>query len=261
MHSAAALFASQHTNLQSQWGITETGKAIDYATSPTDHDYCAFDMATSGLRMQPVPGTPNLHHMFIDRTPTSHPYALIFHRDPTLTSFDTGDLWTPHPDPTKAAFTWRYAGRTDDLITYAEGSNLQPTHYELQHAEHPLVRAALLSGTGHRQPCLLLELNDPTPLASPTDTDAVLSQLWSESISPINAVAPRNGKVDRSHVLLFGAPSDGGGDPAGMTFERNVKGTVARKATLRKFEAQIEACYARYGDRGADLTGRLREQE
>lgn len=248
MHHAAAAIASQHTNLQSQWGITETGKIIDLETAPEDYDYCAFDMTASGLRMDPVPGTDNLYHMHIDLTPASAPTATIFARLPDTTTFDTGDLWEPHPDPTKAPYTWRFRGRTDDLISYAEGSNFHPTFWELQHAEHPLVRTAVLSGSGHRQPCLLLELHEPSQAATVEDADRVRAQLWEESIQAVNALAPRNGQVAKTHVLF---------SREDKLFERNVKGTVARKATIRRFEDEIEECYQRFGDRGVNLLGRL----
>lgn len=249
IHHAASAVASKYTNLQSQWGITETGKAIDLETAPEDYDYCAFDMSLSGMRMEPIPGTDDLYQMYIDRTPASLPYAAFFARVPDAVTFDTGDLWEPHPDPVKAPYTWRFRGRTDDLISYAEGSNFHPTFWELQHAEHPLVRTAVLSGSGHRQPCLLLELHDPSQAATAEDADRLREQLWSERIEAVNAQAPRNGQVAKTHILF---------SHEGKLFERNVKGTVARKATIRKFEEEIEECYKRFGDRSLNLMGRLK---
>lgn len=124
MNQAAAETASKYTRLYSQWGMTELAKGVDFATSPADYDYCAFDTVSSGMRMEPLEGDDNLLHMFIDRTPTSCLYMPVFHRQPELQTFDTGDLWEPHPDPAKAPFTFRFRGRTDDLITYADGENV-----------------------------------------------------------------------------------------------------------------------------------------
>jgi acyl-coenzyme A synthetase/AMP-(fatty) acid ligase len=124
LNHAVAQAVSVHTNIHSQWGITEFGHPVNFVVSPEDYEYSAFDIASSGVRMEPVKGADNLVQMFIDRTPEADQYMALFHRQPELTTYDTGDLWEPHPDPAKAPFTFRFRGRADDLITYAEGSNV-----------------------------------------------------------------------------------------------------------------------------------------
>lgn len=114
------------------------------------------------------------------------------------------------------------------------------------HGEHPMIRSTVLSGSGHSQAVLLLELHDETLTAQDC-----LHQLWDESIKKVNADAPRNGYVALDHVIIVGDEGKGG-------FERNVKGTVARKPTIKKFEKEIERCYALFGDSEPAITERIR---
>ncbi|KPI44515.1 uncharacterized protein AB675_8542 [Cyphellophora attinorum] len=212
MNATAATTAAKYTNLQNQWGVTENGKAVDLLTSASDHAYNAFDLVAAGMRFQPLPSTdptqPVIYQLFFDPTPEALPQQAYFTRLPareTLEPFDTGDLWLAHPDPAKAKFTFRFIGRTDDLISFKDGSNFHPTDWELAHAEHPLVRSAVLAGVGHRQVLLLLELH-PEALGTTDGADGVagqrneeevLEKLWRESISRVNARAPGMGGWER----------------------------------------------------------------
>jgi hypothetical protein len=292
LNDAAASFASKYTNLQNQWGTTEAFKAIDLETSPQDYAYCAFDMLNSGIKMEPIPlsaapptttttttaaALTPLVKMHLTKTAASALYSPYFARCPNETTHDTSDLWTPHPDPRLAPFTFRYAGRADDMICWADGTNLMPTAWELSHADHPLVRCAVMFGTQRRQPVLLLELEDqhisdtgvpggsdgiigPASAAAPSskaaDKDkadtALLEKLFLESVSVVNGRAPQNAQVAMTHVLLVGQ-----GRCGGKVFARNIKGTVARKATLLRFEPEIKDLYDRFGDRDYVLSTRL----
>ena len=210
---------------------------VDLETCPEDYDYCAFDLASSGLEFRPV--YDNIHEMILHRNPASDPYVALWHRKPDATEWHVGDLWTPHPDPRKSKYVWKFFGRTDDLISFQDGRKFHPTAYELKHSEHSLIRAACIAGTGHSQAVLVLELVDPETANSPSKKTAVVDSLWEESISPVNTEVPRHGQIAKTHIVvgIFKKP-----------FERNVKGTVARKASLRKYEAEIEEVYREYGD-------------
>ena len=241
---AAGNIFSKHTYLQDQWGITETGKVADLEADPEDWAYCAFPVAANGMEF--VERTENLYEMIIRRTPQSYPNLGVFWRCPEEDVFYPGDLWSPHPDPKKAKFVWKYEGRTDDLICWKTGINLHPAAYETKHAEHYLIRSAVIAGTGHRQPVLLLELVEPRD--EPESRAALIDQIWQESVVPVNNVAPKYGQVAKTHVLI--ATPD-------KAFERSIKGTVARKATLRAYEAEIDSVYQKYGDEDMDVTERL----
>ena len=243
IHHGAGVKISKYTNLQSQWGITESGKVIDLETDPEDFDYCSWDIKYSGLEFRKQ--TDDLYEMIMVKNPDSEPYAVYFRRE-DVDEWNIGDLWRPHPDLKKAAYTWRFAGRSDDLISYKDGNNFFPVHYELKHSEHELIRTAVISGTGHRQGVLVIELNEPTSDIS--KQSEILDRIWTESIVPINSVAPANGQIAKSHIV-FSTPD--------KLFERNVKGTVARKATIKKFEQEIEMCYVNYGDKDMFVQSRF----
>ena len=243
IHHAAGQTLSKYTNLQNQWGVTESGKIMDLQADPEDFDWCTFDNASNGLEFHKR--TDELYEMIIHKTPKSEPNIAFFRRENTDVWY-VGDLWRPHPDRKKAGHTWQFAGRTDDLISYKDGNNFHPVHYELKHSEHDLIRTSVISGSGHRQPVLLIELNEPTSDAA--KQQQILEQIWEESVVPINEVAPANGQIARTHMLL---------SMPDKLFERNVKGTVARKASINKFEQEIEMTYIKYGDESMYVESRF----
>lgn len=185
-------------------------------------------------------------------TPKSYPNVGFFHREPDAATYEPGDLWSPHPNPKKAANLWKFRGRTDDLISYKDGNNFHPTAWELKHSEHDLIRTACITGSGHRQPVLVIELSDPSLADTPDKERQIVDKLWEESVSPINEVAPKNGQVSKNHIVI--ARTD-------KPFERNVKGTVSRLKTLQKYEPETEAVYRYFGDRTMDVRERFQKKE
>lgn len=125
----------------------------------------------------------------------------------------------------------------------------------MMHAEHALVRSAVLAGVGHREVVLVLELNEEA-LQEGQNHEALLERLWDESVRKVNERTPKNGRVrDLGHVVVTNFEVEGGVE-GGM--KRNAKGTVARKATLRKFEGVVEERYRRFGDHGIGLMERVK---
>jgi acyl-CoA synthetase (AMP-forming)/AMP-acid ligase II len=250
LNHAAATFISKHVYLLDQWGITESGKIVDLFPDPEDFEYCAFEIEANGLEMRHVSGES--YEMILHRTPTSVKYILYFNREPDENEFRPGDLWTPHPDPKKSKHLWKFVGRVDDLINYQDGNNFHPTAYELKHSEHDMISLAAMTGTNHRQPVLLLELYDPSLADTPEKRTQMIEKLWNESVVPVNEVAPKNGQVAETHILI--ASPD-------KPFDRTPKGSIARKATLRKYEKETEEIYRVYGDRTMDVRQRFENQQ
>lgn len=240
----AGRVVSKFTNLQNQWGTTETIKLVDFDIDPADFAYCGFNLKQSGMTFEPK--GDGLYEMVVQRTEDSYLNAAFFWLFPDEQYYRPGDLWSPHPDPKKAAYLWRYEGRTDDMICWKDGINLNPAYFESKHSEHNLIKSALIAGTGHRQAVLLVE----TYPEGSNDEAATIDKIWTESIMPLNDVAPTNGRISMTHIIVASADKP---------FERSVKGTVARKATLKKYDMEIEAIYQRYGDTTMSLDGRLRE--
>lgn len=235
---------SQYTNLQNQWGMTETVKLVDLETEPEDFAYTGWDTQQSGISFEPRGG--KLYEMVVRRTEESYPNAGVFWRCPEDDELRPGDLWSPHPDPKKSAYLWKYEGRVDDMIIWKDGTNLNPLYYESKHSEHDLVRSAIMAGTNHCQAVLLLELY-PGDHGNEAE---IVSQLWEESVARVNSFAPTSGRIAKTHIILASADKP---------FRRTVKDSVSRKTTLKLYETELKEIYRCYGDIAMRLDGRLHE--
>lgn len=177
LSSYAADTWSRWTDIQNIWGMTETLGPAQLEQDPDDHSYVTLDMVHSGITFKDTKTTE-----FIDGR-HSPLYELVFTMTPDSVKFGgvgtaphharmgippeavgkegtpeypTGDLWTPHPDPAKAAYVWRFAGRSDDLITFSSGINVHPGPLERAITSNEFVRAALIIGNMHQQPLALV---------------------------------------------------------------------------------------------------------
>ncbi|KAH9902315.1 acetyl-CoA synthetase-like protein [Xylariomycetidae sp. FL2044] len=250
--SAAEVWA-KYTRILNYFGSSETLGPPQLEGANEDHKYVCFDVVNGGLEFREVEAdfvsdegeAVKVYEMVMKLTPESAPYAnwharmgiTLDSREPPYPEHKPGDLWIPHPDPSKAPYAWRFAGRTDDLITFSSGTNFQPAPIETSLTSHPLVRAALVVGNGHKQPLALVL---PTEDAGPDAAD----KIWEEAVAPQNDKIPVHGRVAKTHVIL--AP--------GADFVRTIKGNVVRKLTIQKFAKEIDKVYSRYGDewQGAD---------
>jgi acyl-CoA synthetase (AMP-forming)/AMP-acid ligase II len=215
-------------------------------SDPEDHEYVFFDLEHSGLEFREVKvddhsddGTPaKLHEMVLTWTPKSAPYSAHFAREaivsksaPPYPEYHIGDLWSPHPDPVKSRYVWRFAGRIDNLITLAAGVNLSPGTIEQALLAHNQVKAAIVIGNKRLQPLVLIEL------VSGTGPETV-SEIWRSVLEPLNAKMQSHSRIAESHTLVV--PADG--------LERTSKGTISRVKSERKFSEDIEAVYRKFGD-------------
>lgn len=146
----------------------------------------------------------------------------------------TGDLWTPHPDPAKAAFAWKFVCRKDDLISFSTGVTGHPAPIEHSITSADKVSAAILIGNKHQQPLALIELVDGVE-----PSRDLARELWEQMIEPANEKVQTHIRVAKTHVVLV--PSDG--------FVRTAKGSVVRKHTEEKFKDLVDAVYEKHGDK------------
>jgi hypothetical protein len=210
-----------------------------------DAAYVHFDMVYSGIDFRRTEADYledgsklPLYEMVFTRTSKSARYA-VWHfvqgipltAAPPYPEYANGDLWTPHPDPKKARFAWRFIGRKDDLISLSTGVNLHPGPMERAVSADQRVRSALLLGSRRRQPILLVELVEG-------ETPTTAASLWDDVVQAANTRASAHGRVLKPYTLLF---------PTGA-FERTVKGSVMRKKTERKFADEINHVYDTFGD-------------
>lgn len=240
----------KHTTIQNIWGATEIGGVQYLAGDKGDQAHMFFDVVHSGMDFRRVEieyaeGGRQLpvYEVVMTLTPESagssiwHASNRISLKDgPPYPEFAVGDIWTPHPDPEKARFAWRFIGRKDDLITLATGINLHPGPMERALSANPLVRAALVIGRRRLQPLALVELVEG---AEPQDAKHAI---WEAAISPQNVKIAAHARIAETHVVLV---------PAGA-FIRTPKGSVQRKQTEEKFATEINAVYTQFGDQWQD---------
>ena len=160
---------------------------------------------------------------------------------PDSREYRTSDLMERHPDPSKSNF-YKYTGRTDDLISFANAAKFSPLEYEEHLLGNNLVRAAIMVGI--QRPCaaLLLELAIPD-----MSEEQALEKIW-PTVEDANAAAPKHAQVRREMVLIA---------KKGKPFERASKETPIRGRTLKLYEDEITAVYDRYGENWQTKNGNI----
>jgi len=202
-------------------------------TDPEDWQYNYFE-PSPGIKFE-AQGNGQ-YELTLVRHPDDEHMHPVWHTFPDLREWRSKDIFSPHP--TKPNL-WLYQGRTDDLIVFGNGSKHNPLAFEEHLRTHPLVRTALIAGTGRQQAAALIELTDAAAAAAPPDALARLRDALWPAIAAANAAAPTHARIPKSHVLLA--------RPA-KPFLRAAKGTVQRAPTLRLYAAELDALYAREGD-------------
>lgn len=176
-------------------------------TDREDWPYIAFDPDYNGIEwMQDGEGA---FEMVIVRKPDNGRYQATFALYPELDEWPTRDIWSKHP--TKAHH-WRYEGRLDDLICYADGNKYHPIGEETRLCSHPVIRSAIMVGSRRKQPALLLELRGSF------EREDALEKIW-PFVEEGNEVAPSVGQIAKTHIM-FTSPD--------KPFLRAGKGTVQR---------------------------------
>ncbi|KAI0467629.1 hypothetical protein F4859DRAFT_228571 [Xylaria cf. heliscus] len=234
---------AKYTRIQNCWGSSELGFPPQLEGDIEDHEYIYFDMEHSGIEFREVPmgDSPDdakLYEMVHTWSPKTAPYSTHFAREkattrsePPYPEFHVGDLWTPHPDPKKSSFVWRFAGRIDDLITLGAGLNVRTGPIEEALLAHPQVKAAIMIGSKHLQPLVVLEL---VPDANPE----AIREIWKSVLEPLNAKGQSHARVASTHIFVV--PTGG--------LVRTPKGTISKVKSERKYSREIEETYQRFGD-------------
>lgn len=256
---------AQWTPVRPAWGATETLAPPQLVAENEDYTYVLFDPVYSGIDFRDVDTTYAaedgseipLYEMVFTISQETAPVA-SWHANRGIDvaavaagkassgktggkypELRIGDVWTPHPDPTKAQFAWRFIGRIDDIISFSSGVNYHPGPMEKMIHREEIVSEVLVLGTGHRQPVALIQLHAKE---GEFDAEEVKAELWESCIEPGNSIIPAHGRLSYSHVVIF---------PAG-SFVRTLKGNVIRKQTERKFLGTLDSIYAKFGDEWQD---------
>lgn len=228
---------------------------------PQDHAYVYFDTEHTGIVFRPSPA-----EFFDTESGARLPlYEVVFTMDektapcaswhfrqgitpantpPPYPEYRIGDLWTPHPDPAKASYVFKFAGRTDDTFTLSSASNIHPGPVERAIGAHPAAKAVLVVGDQRRQPAALVELVDGA--AAPSR--ALADDIFEAVVAPANANMPAHATIRRTHLALV---------PAGSFVRTPGLGKVVRRATVARNAEVIEAMYREHGDQWQAKQGRF----
>ncbi|KUI66503.1 hypothetical protein VM1G_01339 [Cytospora mali] len=261
----AARVWAKWTLLRPAWGSTETLAPPQLDADNEDYSYVFFDPVYSGLEFRDVETTYTaedgseipLFEMVFTISPKTAPVA-SWHanqgvdvvavaarressnqKEEKYPELRIGDIWTPHPDPAKAQFAWRFIGRVDDIISFSSGVNYHPGPLEKLIKRHEAVSEALVLGTDRQQPIALIELHAKE---GEFEAEDIKHEIWASCIEPGNSVVPAHGKISQSHIIIL---------PAGSFF-RTLKGNVIRSQTERKFSGAIDDIYTEFGDEWQD---------
>lgn len=232
-----------------------------------DHAYVYFDTQHTGITFRPSPAEffdtatgarlPLFEVVFTMDNDTA-PYASWHFRQgwtpATLKQqqpypeYRIGDLFTPHPDPAKAAYVFRFVGRTDDTFTLSSASNIHPGPVERAIGAHPRIQGVLVVGDQRRQPAALVELL-PSSSSDDDDNEALADDIFEAVVRPANANMPAHATIRRTHLVLL---------PAG-SFVRTTTGLakIVRKKTIAKNDDLIERLYRKHGDQWQAKQGRF----
>ncbi|KAK2602112.1 hypothetical protein N8I77_008672 [Diaporthe amygdali] len=254
---ASSIWA-KHTHIQNGWGCTEAMAAGLVRADNEDWPYVYFDTIHTGIEFRKsnaeffdehglqVP----LYEIVLTMNEKNAPYASWHVRQgmtpenarPPYPEYRPGDLWTPHPDPEKAAFVFKFVGRTDDTFTLSTASNIHPGPIERAIGAHPKAGAVMIVGNQRRQPLALIEI-----IEGAEPTAGLKKEIWESVIEGANANMPAHATITRTHVALV--------PPA--SFIRTPIGKIIRKKTEAKFADLINSVYEEFGDQWQGRQGRF----
>lgn len=219
-------------NLQSLFGSTETG-ITGLPVEADAWDCLHWHPSLKGMEFRDLGS--GLYEQFLTRHSESDNLQAVFYIFPDLQEWPMKDLYEKHP---KYPNHWRHQGRTDDLISFQNAGKWNPLAFEGLCRTDPLIRDVVAVGSGHNQTALLVQLDERAEYDGGEQSRArVIEKIW-PTIEEANEMAPKHGRVQKSHVLFADKP-----------FHMTSKGTGQRMPTVRAFQKEIDDLYQREGDK------------
>lgn len=144
---------------------------------------------------------------------------------PPYPEYPTAEVWTPHPDPKKGRYAWRFVSRLHDLDMQNDefGPGLEKAL-----GGHEKVQNVIVLSKCDKQPVAVIELAKGVGVS-------VAADLWKQVIEPENANIPEQARILAAHVIpvTFGE------------FVRGSEGHLLRRQTQAKFARHIDAVYGK----------------
>ncbi|KAI0169406.1 hypothetical protein GGR52DRAFT_555036 [Hypoxylon sp. FL1284] len=212
-------------------GATEFSPPPIYVHSNPDlWQYFVVDSDMFGAEWrQEIADDGEAYRLVLVRKGDNPGYQACFYTFPDKQEYDTGDLFQPHPT---LPDYWAYAGRSDGIIVLSNGEKLNPVTIEEHVERHPLVKGALVIGSGRFQAGLLIE-----PLQKSGNDDEerqLLDSIWL-SVEEVNKMTVAHGQISRRLILLS--------DPQ-KPLPRGGKGAIQRRNTLSLYRYEIDQLYS-----------------
>ena len=210
--------------------------STENAITPTMRSRDAF-IAANWKRIKPHPRsgtvfrhlTDDEYEAVIVRNSNEEEEQPVFKIFPDSHEWSTKDVFTP--DPLQQG-SWRYRGRTDDLINFVDGVTFNPLEFEQQVGSHPEIQAALMYGAHRPQAALLVEPEN-LPADSDESRSITLEHIW-PTIEKANDLCMAQAVIEKARII-FTKPE--------APLPRSGKGTVQRAKAFELYQADLDALY------------------
>ncbi|KAF2470039.1 acetyl-CoA synthetase-like protein [Lindgomyces ingoldianus] len=221
---------SRHLPLYNIITSTETSSLVQHSTDPEDWQYVCLNSIHNGIQMRPTGATSGLYELVFVPDADHALFQGVFKAYPRLSEYSMSDVYSKHP--TKPHH-WKYEGRKDDMIVFQSGGNFNPIMHQQLISSHPAVQNCILLGNGRCKPAAIIELRSEFYTEEEEGKKTVLEAIWPK-VEEANALADTIGQLGKEYII-FGKKE--------RPFAIGGKGTVQKKATIRKYELEIEELY------------------
>ncbi|KAK5142122.1 hypothetical protein LTR04_002333 [Oleoguttula sp. CCFEE 6159] len=221
----------QKTRLINTWGSTEVMSSVTHVVEAEDWEYVHVNPTYGGIEFRLADAEQGLYKAVVVRNPDVELARLQppFWVYPQLTEWPMHDLFSKHHSKPNH---WRHEGRSDDMIVLEFGHNFHPTYYETQIlSKNPLIRAALIVGSGRPRLAVILELHEGP--SSSEEEHRVLEEIW-PTVEECNHRTTSSSQIGKDYVIFTSAVKP---------FLRAGKGTVQRAATVELYREEIDRLY------------------
>ncbi|KAL9077911.1 MAG: hypothetical protein Q9157_003178 [Trypethelium eluteriae] len=207
------------------FGTTEIGIYALERIDSVDWEYASFS-PVMGCELRPF--SSGLFELVFVRQEKLQDFQGIFATFPTIEAYESKDLYSKHP--TKEGL-WLYEGRSDDKVIITNGFVLNPGRMEGILNAHPLIKSALICGTGRPHYTVLIEAKAPPKTAE--ERSALVMEIW-PAIERANSSESPYARIDKDSVLFTGPEKP---------MARAGKGSVQRKKTVQLYSSELDEIY------------------
>ena len=237
---ANAIGANNGPTIQMLYGSTETApimqRSVPSCKGRGGHwNHISFH-ENSNLILRHV--VADLHEPIVLRNADLAEYQPCFHSFPEAHYFPMRDLFSPAPS---CPDSWIYRGRLDSTIVLANGQNVFVADLESALEEHAMVGGAIVGGTGHDRPFVIVEQKRSDTDMATGETSGNESKLMTTpsdeffddlrpALEAANALVTENARLLRHRMFVINN---------GQRFPRTTKGNVERRTALKMYESEV----------------------